>query len=223
MQGIYRIKNTTKDGYFYIGSAVDIEERWGVHRWALRNHRHENEKLQRAWDKYGETSFVFEVIEEYDGPYKNLLLREDEHLSKLPPTAYNIRRSSYKKEPYSEETLKKISDGVKASWEKTHDSRVASLKRYRNSKEYRMKISEGCRRSWTDERKQRVHVTKRGRNNPNADKTIYALYNSKTQEEFVGCRSEFLRKNNLNWVGFSKILSGKWTHYKGWSIKSRTS
>ena len=38
MQGIYAIRNVI-NGRTYIGSSVDIEERWYIHRWALANNR----------------------------------------------------------------------------------------------------------------------------------------------------------------------------------------
>lgn len=63
--GIYRILNST-NGKSYIGSSVDIKMRWRQHICDLRKRRHHSISLQRAWDKYGEQSFEFIVIEEVD-------------------------------------------------------------------------------------------------------------------------------------------------------------
>lgn len=60
--GIYKIINLV-NRKIYIGLAVDLCKRWKKHKLALNNNSHENIHLQRAWDKYGEDSFVFEVIE----------------------------------------------------------------------------------------------------------------------------------------------------------------
>lgn len=60
--GIYAITNTG-NGKRYIGSAVDIKKRWARHRAELKKGAHHSSKLQRAWDKHGVDSFVFEVIE----------------------------------------------------------------------------------------------------------------------------------------------------------------
>lgn len=60
--GIYRITNTVT-GDFYIGRASDIGGRWATHKCRLRTGKHENQRLQRAWVKYGEDAFVFEVCE----------------------------------------------------------------------------------------------------------------------------------------------------------------
>jgi group I intron endonuclease len=61
--GIYKITNTI-DGKVYIGSSVDVRGRFNSHRSDLRQNKHGNSKLQRAWKKHGEEAFVFEIIEE---------------------------------------------------------------------------------------------------------------------------------------------------------------
>ena len=63
MQGVYKITNLV-DGKFYIGSSKNIEGRWCTHRKELNTGCHNNQHLQNAWNKYGEKSFKFEVIEE---------------------------------------------------------------------------------------------------------------------------------------------------------------
>lgn len=59
--GIYRIVH--RDSWrAYVGSAVNIRRRWNVHRQVLRRGTHHSSKLQRAWSKYGEDAFDFQVI-----------------------------------------------------------------------------------------------------------------------------------------------------------------
>ena len=60
--GVYAITNNAT-GHQYIGSSVDIRNRWLSHRSALRRGVHANSRLQRAWDKYGEASFACAVLE----------------------------------------------------------------------------------------------------------------------------------------------------------------
>ena len=62
MQGVYKIQNTI-NGKLYIGSSVNIERRFKSHKKELNEKTHNNIYLQNAWNKYGEDSFVFEVIE----------------------------------------------------------------------------------------------------------------------------------------------------------------
>lgn len=63
MQGVYKITNIL-DGKFYVGSSKNIESRWYTHRKELNLGCHNNQHLQRAWNKYGEENFTFEVLEE---------------------------------------------------------------------------------------------------------------------------------------------------------------
>lgn len=63
MIGIYRI-SCICNNKVYIGSSVDIDQRWRDHKTALRNNRHYNKYLQRAWSKYGESNFEFSIVEE---------------------------------------------------------------------------------------------------------------------------------------------------------------
>ena len=60
--GIYQIVNTV-NGKVYVGSAARFRTRWATHRSLLRKCTHGNEHLQRAWNKYGEASFDFSVLE----------------------------------------------------------------------------------------------------------------------------------------------------------------
>lgn len=61
--GIYKIENVI-NGHCYIGQSNNIIRRLNEHKWALRNNRHENDYLQKAWNKYGEQNFSIEIIEE---------------------------------------------------------------------------------------------------------------------------------------------------------------
>jgi group I intron endonuclease len=60
--GIYQIR-CLPTGKIYVGSAKDLRARWGEHRRRLHRGTHRNAHLQHAWSKYGETSFVFTVLE----------------------------------------------------------------------------------------------------------------------------------------------------------------
>lgn len=62
MQGIYSIKNLVTN-QLYIGSAININNRFRTHLCNLRKNKHENLKLQRSWNKYGESNFRFQAEE----------------------------------------------------------------------------------------------------------------------------------------------------------------
>jgi group I intron endonuclease len=61
--GIYKITNIIS-GKIYIGCTSNIKNRKRGHYHDLRNGKHGNSYLQKAWVKYGEENFQFEVLEE---------------------------------------------------------------------------------------------------------------------------------------------------------------
>ena len=63
MAVIYRITNAA-NGKYYIGSTDCFDRRKAQHVYALRSNKHKNPILQAAWNKYGESAFVFDIIEE---------------------------------------------------------------------------------------------------------------------------------------------------------------
>lgn len=96
--GIYRIRNIL-DGTMYIGSAKGMHYRAYVHIGALRKGKHINPHLQRAFDKYGEEAFVFEIVEvisasdDYDKPLYFKI--ENRYIDELRETGklYNIAKA----------------------------------------------------------------------------------------------------------------------------------
>ena len=84
--GIYQILNTV-NGKRYIGSAVNFKERWSLHLRQLKNDKHHSIALQRAWNKYGESSFKFEILLTCEK--EELLEYEQLHFDEFKPE-YNI-------------------------------------------------------------------------------------------------------------------------------------
>jgi group I intron endonuclease len=60
--GIYKITNT-KNGKFYIGSAIQFKSRFVKHKSKLKKGIHHSQKLQSSWNKNGSDCFIFEPIE----------------------------------------------------------------------------------------------------------------------------------------------------------------
>lgn len=60
--GIYGIKNKIS-GKYYVGKSVDVHKRLKDHGKRLKGGYHFNQKLQRAWAKYGGLNFEFMVLE----------------------------------------------------------------------------------------------------------------------------------------------------------------
>lgn len=62
--GIYQILNLINNKS-YIGSSVQIRKRKNQHYNSLRCNKHHNQHLQAAWNKYGESNFVFRILERF--------------------------------------------------------------------------------------------------------------------------------------------------------------
>lgn len=61
ISGVYEIINTI-NGHRYIGSADNMRVRWNLHKQQLNKGNHHSPYLQRAWNKYGEKSFKFNLL-----------------------------------------------------------------------------------------------------------------------------------------------------------------
>ena len=143
--GIYCIENKA-DGKCYVGKSVNIPKRWNEHKGALRNGRHFNKHLQKAWDFYGEESFRFMVLE-YANPDK-LAELEIAYISEhnaFGENGYNFTMGGdggLLGMPKSEETRRKISEANKGR---------------QHTLEEKAKVSEALKgKSFTDEHKKRI-------------------------------------------------------------------
>lgn len=133
--GVYQIvcKNT---GKFYIGSSkVNIFCRWQRHRWELNRNSHFNKKLQNAWNKYGEESFEFLILEETTPDMA--LSRERVLISEMDTTdrkrGFNLSTSSgYVEGPRKEAIRRKIAAKIKAYYknmsEEERENRLRAMR-----------------------------------------------------------------------------------------------
>lgn len=81
MKCIYKI--SIKD-HNYVGSTKNFRKRKNVHLNQLRHNKHHNRFLQNCYNKYGEDSLVFSIIEEIDDQ-SILLEREQYHIDATKP------------------------------------------------------------------------------------------------------------------------------------------
>jgi group I intron endonuclease len=87
MIGIYLIKNISNQKR-YIGSSLNVDQRRRRHFKDLRKNAHGNRLLQRAYNKYGEKTFKFSLLEILITP-QNLIEREQYWINSFNPE-YNI-------------------------------------------------------------------------------------------------------------------------------------
>ena len=110
MAGVYQIFNTETNKR-YIGSSIDVERRLKEHKRNLKAHRHNNQHLQNAWNKY-EEYLIFEPLE-YCEPDQCLKLEQqyiDYYDSANREFGYNIdAQAASAGKHLSEETKQKLS------------------------------------------------------------------------------------------------------------------
>jgi len=85
--GIYEIVNLV-NGKRYIGSAVNLEARWKLHRHHLKHGSHHSRHLQSSWTKHGPEFFEFRVLETV--VVKSALIEREQHYFDTLRPEYNI-------------------------------------------------------------------------------------------------------------------------------------
>ena len=113
MIGIYRIKNKINEKCYY-GSSKNIEKRWKTHLNQLRNKKHINTILQKAWNKYGEDNFSFEIVEECK--LENLFETEQKYIDTCGYYNIGLKASggdNISKNPNKKTIVENIKKGLK--------------------------------------------------------------------------------------------------------------
>jgi group I intron endonuclease len=191
---IYLIKNIVNNKV-YVGSAVNISKRWSRHKKDLAKGKHHSCLLQRAWDKYGEQNFKFEVIEEVLNPqhlvsyeqvyldyYKSYESDRGYNICKIAGSPYGLKHTKEAKKKMSEankgrkhneETKQKISEahtGKKLSEETKQKMRESKIG-IKFSEEHRQKLRE-ARKNISEETRRKI-----GEKNRNRKQHIYYSFN----------------------------------------------
>lgn len=132
MTGIYKIHNITND-HIYIGSANNCATRKNGHLSDLRKNKHPNSYLQRAFNKYGEKSFIFSVIEETT---KEALLEREQYWIDLAQaeesSLYNLELTATRSHLISDRRYwlgKKRSEEDKEKFRVAHTGRCGMLRK----------------------------------------------------------------------------------------------
>jgi len=149
--GIYLIKNIVNNKV-YVGSAVNIAKRWREHKRILKKGKHHCPHLQLAWDKYGEQSFTFEIIE---------IVSNTEHLLAYEQVYLDYYRPHEREKGYNVCKVAGSSFGIKRSEESKRKMSEAG----RNmSKEKRRKIAESSKgRIVSEETRQKISEAHKGK------------------------------------------------------------
>lgn len=171
--GIYKIQSKIKPERIYIGSSVDIHDRWSMHLNDLNKKKHASIKLQRHFDKYGESDLQFSIITECN---KEDLLRHEQFFIDAFNPYFNICKIAgsslgVKRRP---ETIEKIRFGASNISDETRRRLVESHKGKIQSEETRRKKSESMKgkntwqkgRKLSEETKRKIGESQKGRVSP---------------------------------------------------------
>lgn len=139
---IYLIKNT-ENGSCYVGQTIVPRKRKNRHFYCLRHNNHVNPHLQNAFNRYGESKFVYEIIDETEELFADAV--EDSYISyyKSLNKCYNIDRyykGTRRGCSNKESTNKKISEALKGR--KLSKEHCAKLKISRGKQKTTNKMKE---------------------------------------------------------------------------------
>ena len=214
LPGIYLIVNTL-NGKIYVGSSVNIQNRWWKHQSNLNRdvEEEENTHLISAWKKYGSTSFIVEVVEYCPGVSDgDLRHREDwwiELLGTLDPNkGYNKQKATGGPtgQRRSEETKAKIGAANKGNtvW---------------RGRKHKPESIEKIRTANTGKRATPETIIKLSKSHMGQKAKNWEVV-SPTGEVFVICGlSQLCRDNKLDSGNMSKVASGKKSQHKGWKVR----
>lgn len=225
LPGIYQIRNISNNKV-YIGSAFNLHNRFRTHKSRLFSNKHDNEYLQRSFNKYGPESFIFEVIEILEN-IENIYKIELEYIEKVyGDNCYNINKITdpsksliqYNESKKKRFTLISPSNEEFEFFGLNEASRITNCEPSQISKVLNFKIK-SCKGWRLPQNKDYDYKNFRSVKNKGAklhdvkfigpDGLIYGpIFNME----------EFARKHNVNPSIFFNIISGKTRYSNGWSL-----
>ena len=207
--GIYCIKNVVT-GKMYIGSSINIAGRWKQHRYQLNTNRHENHYLQHSWNKHGEGSFEFSILEVVDLT-KKLEILSNVNSGSLHKRVINLIESDDDRD---------ILYGINLAREQYYLDKFVSegCKLYNicysavggNHDEMTRKRISVAMTGKTSSMKGKKRDDISGENNFHYDNTIRRFENIKTGEIYEGTRYDFAKHIDIPTNYMSGFLKGRY-------------
>lgn len=204
--GVYAIYSVI-NGRTYVGSSVNFQSRWKVHRSELNTGKHSNVHLSRAWNLYGEDAFEFTILEAC--PIDQLLIREQHYLDlyfNSDPKPYNIDRvagsrlgSTHSPETCAKMSVSRMGNKNLLGHTHTHETRVkmsSSRTGRKASQEHKDNISAGLMgREFSPEHRDRIGEANKRREV--SDETKTKISDSNTGHKHTPETREKMRQSAL--------------------------
>lgn len=223
--GIYQIRNIINNKV-YIGSAFILYDRFRSHKSSLNSNKHNNNHLQKSYNKYGSESFTFEVLEVLDN-IDNIYKIEQDYIRILFGTGcYNINIETSPSKSlieYNDSRKKKISLLSPKNEEFEFSSLCECSRVIKCSVSSISRLYKGINRSCKGWRKieDRDYDYKNYRKVKNKGAKLHDVKLLGPNGIVYGPifnMEEFARNHNLNSSVFSNIINGRTRYSNGWSL-----
>jgi group I intron endonuclease len=223
---IVNVQNRRK----YVGSTTRISRRKNEHLYSLRKGTHHSPELQKDYNRYGEDSFLFEIVEKVKTFSESELLEREQAWIDFVHPEYNLSNVAGSFSEFARLQSKR--------WHETHvqsegerKKRSLSLKKYYDQNE---------KPPMTEEAKQHLRKINSGKGNPNyglkrSKETIAKLSQSLSKRVWTGLvspdgieyrniknLSRFAREHDLNTFAVYQLASGRIKHHKRWTVINET-
>lgn len=228
--GVYRI-TCLPSQKVYIGSTNDLARRWTEHRKMLRGGRHPNIHLQSAWNKYGESQFIYEVLELILASF--VTEREQYWIDRLHAAdrRYGFNNAPVADPPagYRHTTVARaaMARGHDKVWSGFIDPEgtevvITGLLKFCKSHglSYHSMISMAHGRSHALQHKGWTHYNAARPRQQFKDLSGFIRPDG-TQEPTPLSVQDLARDNGLNWKSLYKLISGDYKTHKGWRYVSK--
>lgn len=225
MGSIYLIRNLINDKVYVGQTRQKIETRFSYHRSMLRAEKHDNDYLQKAWNKYGEKSFEFSILEDGIESQENLNQKEIYYISEYAATdrlhGYNLREGGNASK-FSQDAIKSISMAQKKRFTRPEERKRLSDKavvRYK-TEEGKKFASERSKQTWKNHRDKMLQLLSVAR-----EKAVMARakhYNGfispdgRIHKNIFNLRA-FCRNNGLTYSSMQRVNWKQLNHHRGWT------
>lgn len=199
LSGIYMIKNKINQK-MYIGSAKNLRNRIREHIISLRGNYHDNDYLQKAFNKYGEINFEFKILCMVET--SELIYTEQKFLDYYKSyddvNGYNLCPIAYSRLGCrcSERAIKNMSE-AKKKYFSTHPAPMKGKKHTEETLQ-KMRVIKRSGNNWTGRKhkessKIKISISKTGKNNP-----MYGTKSPMAGKTHSLISREKIRMSNIN-------------------------